>query len=67
MRKSKIFLRLSRLYIVIPDRVEQAGNPSMKIGLFCNHYRIFLVTGKNSNAYRMFLFFPCCTLSAEAV
>ena len=41
------------------------GNPIMKAGLSCNSYRIFPVTGRNSNTCRMtcpFRLVPCPTL-----
>ena len=57
-------------YTAMPNRVEQGTNrenPVIITELFCNHYRIFPVTGKNNNAYRITLLVPCPTLFGIAV
>ena len=43
------------------------GNPVIKARLFCNSYRIFPVTGKNSETCRTTLLVPCSTLFGVAV
>ena len=47
--------------------MEQAGKSCYEKGLFCKHYRIYLVTGKNSSAYRIALLVPFSTIAMHCM